>query len=168
MRNGLTVNMSTAILAVIISLSAITASGAQELRSPGAPDAAFGTGGEVIVQPNRACATGCVESLGSQAEALAVAPDGSVLLAGTAQNRGPNGHRTLLVRLNANGTLDRTFGTEGYATGLPGRSCLCHTSTPPKTVACWPLSVGPRVLGHSASSVSLRPARSTQLSQRRA
>jgi len=86
----------------------------------GSVDPSFGQGGETIVQPNPRCANGCVEAMGSQAAALAVAPDGRIVLAGNSVRAGADGQRSWLVRLEPNGTLDRAFGVGGYAEGQNG------------------------------------------------
>jgi uncharacterized delta-60 repeat protein len=81
-------------------------------------DPSFGQGGEAVVQPNPACASGCVEFFGSHAEALAIASNGSILLAGNGAPAGPGVGRSWLVRLGPNGVLDTSFGSGGYAEGV--------------------------------------------------
>jgi uncharacterized delta-60 repeat protein len=81
----------------------------------GVLDTSFGTGGEV----------GIIFGLGAEtfnsASALVVQPDGKILVVGTASSlHGPS--EFALARLNADGTLDSSFGTKGMvvtAFGLP-------------------------------------------------
>ena len=68
----------------------------------GTLDAGFGTGGKVTTP---------VGATGDQALALALQPDGRIVLAGYCTNGGNTDFCAL--RYNANGTLDATFGTAG-------------------------------------------------------
>lgn len=86
---------------------------------PGAMDPTFGQGGETVVQPNPLCSSGCVQPGGSEAQAVALGPSGSVILAGNSSGRGFGAARSWLARLAPDGTLDHTFGTAGYAEGEP-------------------------------------------------
>jgi uncharacterized delta-60 repeat protein len=73
-------------------------------NSDGSPDASFGSGGAVI------------QTFGADESAAAVVrlAGGKLLVAGTVQ--GPNDHDFLLVRFNADGSVDTSFGTGGEAT----------------------------------------------------
>jgi uncharacterized delta-60 repeat protein len=71
----------------------------------GALDSAFGSGGKVDVS----AAFGA--SGNSEARALAIQPDGKLLVAGYAS--GPGNSEFLIARLNVNGTLDTGFGGSG-------------------------------------------------------
>lgn len=74
----------------------------------GGLDPSFGNGGKVATAFNNA---------GRSDEALAVAvqPDGKILVAGTS-DQGATGYDFALARYNADGTLDTTFGTGGRVT----------------------------------------------------
>jgi uncharacterized delta-60 repeat protein len=71
----------------------------------GQPDTLFGVGGKVDIN---AAAT---SNGNSEARALAVQPDGKLLVAGYAF--GPGNSELLVMRLNSDGTPDNTFGTGG-------------------------------------------------------
>jgi len=93
-------------------------------NSDGTPDPTFGTGGGVITpraSPN--------EDPNEEANDVKIGPDGSIYVAGSDFNgsgQGPSGPsetagRVLVVRYNADGTLDPTFGNGGKTlTGIPG------------------------------------------------
>jgi uncharacterized delta-60 repeat protein len=87
---------------------------------PGDLDSSFGQGGEATVQPNPTCAHGCVEFFGSHAQALAIEPNGAVMLVGNGSSEGPGAEGPWLARLDAHGALDTSFGDRGYAEGIPG------------------------------------------------
>ncbi len=72
-------------------------------NSDGTPDAGFGTAGMV---------SSAVGDAGAQANALAVQPDGMIVVAGTAFSRG-NPDEFLVARYTHNGALDTTFGAGG-------------------------------------------------------
>jgi uncharacterized delta-60 repeat protein len=78
-------------------------------------DPSFGQGGYVRVQTNESCKRVCVEFGGSYAEALALQPDGGILLGGRNENSAPSLAPTpgALVGLSPNGTLDSSFGVGG-------------------------------------------------------
>jgi uncharacterized delta-60 repeat protein len=71
----------------------------------GQPDAGFGNGGKLDID---AAAT---LSGDSEARALLIQPDGKLLVAGYAS--GPGNYDFLVMRLNANGSPDTTFGSGG-------------------------------------------------------
>lgn len=71
----------------------------------GTLDAAFGTGGKVVTAVGAARAT-------DQAHAVAVQPDGKILVGGLTATTGTD-YDFLLVRYNADGSLDGTFGNGG-------------------------------------------------------
>ncbi len=78
--------------------------------APGDLDATFGFGGKVLWDsPN---------NLNYYGKAVAVQPDGKILVAGTENNIGYGGG-SRIIRFNPNGTLDSTFGTNGIIT-FPG------------------------------------------------
>jgi uncharacterized delta-60 repeat protein len=91
--------------------------------APGDLDPSFGEGGEFAFQANPACHPGCVELAGSHMTALAMQRDGKIVLGGRngyiGAPGGTVGPPTSLVRLNANGTLDATFGRQGLVEGPP-------------------------------------------------
>lgn len=66
----------------------------------GNPDTSFGSGGKVMLR---------IGGQRSKGEALAIQPDGKILVCGGIQNNANFG----VLRLNANGTLDASFGTSG-------------------------------------------------------
>lgn len=68
-------------------------------------DVTFGTGGKVLTS---------VSERSDVAYAIAVQPDGKILVAGSSdQSAAGNGLDFMLVRYNTNGTLDTTFGNGG-------------------------------------------------------
>jgi uncharacterized delta-60 repeat protein len=82
------------------------------LNADGTRDATFGTGGETDFTFN---AAGTIVQPATDALAqLAVAPDGSIVFAGTliwpSQDYSPTGSQLVVGRLHANGTPDTTFG----------------------------------------------------------
>ncbi|TMB40384.1 MAG: hypothetical protein E6J55_21300 [Deltaproteobacteria bacterium] len=72
----------------------------------GSLDTTFGTGGTVITS---------MGTDGTGASALVLQPDGKLVAAGTTTNDG-SAYDFTLVRYNANGSLDATFGTGGKVT----------------------------------------------------
>jgi uncharacterized delta-60 repeat protein len=79
------------------------------LLSNGAVDGAFGSGGRVEAN-----------TLGGEAKALARQPDGKIVVAGWAFNSSLSYQAWFyLVRLNANGALDTSFGNGGTNKELP-------------------------------------------------
>ena len=72
-------------------------------NSNGTLDATFGTGGVVLYD-------GPVNAI-DEAKAVAIQPDGKIVVVGTARNL--NNYDVLVLRYNINGTLDPTFGTGG-------------------------------------------------------
>ncbi len=77
---------------------------ATRLNLDGSVDASFGTGGGATL-----FTTGGSAGM-TQAEAVAIQPDGKVVLAGEV------GGKPTVARLNANGSVDTTFGTAGSST----------------------------------------------------
>jgi uncharacterized delta-60 repeat protein len=75
----------------------------------GAPDPSFGEGGTVVV-------TNVPDSYTAWFTAMALQPDGKILVAGTAQQTETSDWLFLLARFNANGSLDASFGTDGITT----------------------------------------------------
>lgn len=73
----------------------------------GTLDPTFGTGGKV---------TTAVGSFGSLGQAVAIQPDGKIVVAGYSEVNGLNQTDFALVRYNANGTLDMSFDTDGKLT----------------------------------------------------
>jgi uncharacterized delta-60 repeat protein len=71
----------------------------------GALDAGFGSGGKVDINAS------ATSNGNSEARALVVQPDGKLLVAGYAF--GPGNSEFLVLRLNADGSLDGTFGSGG-------------------------------------------------------
>jgi uncharacterized delta-60 repeat protein len=79
---------------------------AARLTENGSLDATFGTNGIAII-PNPA---GVGEDV---ANAIAIQPDGKIILAGEWKVPGFTDGHTALVRLNENGSIDNSFGTNG-------------------------------------------------------
>lgn len=81
-----------------------------KLLANGQLDTSFGVGGRQIIQtqPYGAAAT-------TLFDAAAMAPDGKILLGGRCDHCGGGSSDDFVaVRLNANGTVDSTFGTSGW------------------------------------------------------
>lgn len=74
----------------------------------GGLDPSFGTGGKVSTAFNNG-------GRSDEAQAVAVQPDGKILVAGTS-DQGASGYDFALARYNADGTLDATFGNGGRVT----------------------------------------------------
>jgi uncharacterized delta-60 repeat protein len=91
--------------------------------SDGAPDRAFGRAGIAIL------AFGFRHRCG--AEAIAVQPDGRVLVAGyvEAKSRGGTEKRLAVMRLRANGTVDRSFGHGGIVSLGRGTEAIATALT---------------------------------------
>ena len=81
------------------------------LNSDGGLDTSFGVGGSV---------TATIGATGNTSRALALQPDGKILVAGDYANGSNNDFA--VVRFNANGTLDTTFGSGGKAVSPAGTS----------------------------------------------
>jgi uncharacterized delta-60 repeat protein len=73
----------------------------------GALDTSFGTGGKVLTT---------VSSFGDAVYAVAIQTDGKILVAGTVLLPAGGDTAFLILRYNATGTLDQTFGTSGVVT----------------------------------------------------
>ncbi|HSD03595.1 MAG TPA: Calx-beta domain-containing protein, partial [Gaiellales bacterium] len=76
-------------------------------KPDGSPNSAFGTSGIVTTD---------IRGQGDQANAVAVQPDGKILVAGFATSASGIDSDFALVRYNADGTLDQSFGTGGIVT----------------------------------------------------
>jgi uncharacterized delta-60 repeat protein len=77
-------------------------------RPDGTPDPAFGTGGSVLTDVGNA-------HRDDTGRALALAPDGGVVVAGGSSAARGTDHDTLLLRYRPGGSLDRRFGQGGVA-----------------------------------------------------
>ncbi len=76
-------------------------------KSDGTPDATFGSGGKVRID------TG---SVGAIVFDMAIQPDGRIVLAGKSYvSSEATGYDVVVLRYNANGSLDTTFGSGGRA-----------------------------------------------------
>lgn len=104
----------------IITLDSVTLSGANSptsfcvarFNADGSLDASFGTGGRVVTDLGTGSATpNCVS----------IQPDGKIVAAGMA-GRSVSGSDMALVRYNADGSLDSTFGSQGIAIHQLGAS----------------------------------------------
>jgi len=93
------------VLAGSIAVTGGSNFGVVRLTPTGALDATFGGSGKAVIS------FAATESAGtSRAAAVAVQPDGRIVVAGTTSG---NGDDFAVVRLNADGTLDTTFGSGG-------------------------------------------------------
>ncbi len=83
----------------------------EQFNANGTPDTTFGTDGQVILGPNGVAVGGAYFQYG------ALQADGQIVLAGIAPNpQSTNGSRAVAVlRLDANGQVDTTYGTNGLA-----------------------------------------------------
>jgi len=88
--------------------------GVARLNADGSPDNSFGTGGKVTID---------FKGKGDQPSCVIIQSDGKIVVAGYA-NVGsagtPNDTALALARLNANGSLDGTFGSKGRVTTALG------------------------------------------------
>jgi len=78
--------------------------GIARFNTDGTLDSTFGNSGEVMFQ---------VDDLITIANAVAIQNDSKILVAGTAYNGG-NHDKIALLRLNSDGSIDSTFGNDGY------------------------------------------------------
>ncbi|WP_061290041.1 M10 family metallopeptidase C-terminal domain-containing protein [Azotobacter vinelandii] len=76
------------------------------LNADGTLDAGFGSDGKAIFD---------IAESNDQGRSLAVQPDGKILVAGYSYNPGSNNNDFSVIRLNADGTLDTDFGSDGKA-----------------------------------------------------
>ncbi len=86
-----------------------------EFNANGTLDTSFGNGGEVTTSADPAGDVGL--------SAVLVEPDGDILVGGGIAGAPKAAHLTALIRYNANGTLDTSFGSGGFAVqnvGSPG------------------------------------------------
>jgi uncharacterized delta-60 repeat protein len=115
------VHTPTRALTLAVSLALLVTPAAW--AAPGDLDSSFGQGGHTVVQVNKACLRGCVEFGGSYADALALQPDGGIVLGGYNNYIGAGAPRDAvpgaLVRLRPNGTLDTSFGGSGGIVNTP-------------------------------------------------
>jgi uncharacterized delta-60 repeat protein len=103
---------------------------AARYNANGTLDNTFGNGGKVITDvlpPVKGSKGG--DNYGNFADAIAVQPDGKIVLAGLADTNDPGiTDYFALVRYNANGTLDTTFGSGGKViTSIHATRYLSHT-----------------------------------------
>lgn len=96
----MTVRAAVAVAVAALALPAAVAGGSA-VAAAGDVDASFGTGGESVVPLGP----------GARASALALAPDGRIVVAG--DGRGPDGEKVLTARFMPNGALDRSFAATG-------------------------------------------------------
>jgi len=75
------------------------------LNPNGTIDTSFGIGGKAAISFG--------DLYNESAAAVAVQPDGKIIVAGAAQPPGSSGYDFALARFNANGSLDTTFGSGG-------------------------------------------------------
>jgi uncharacterized delta-60 repeat protein len=111
---GLALEPDGRILAAGMSVGPPQAFALARFSPDGQPDSSFGSGGAVIT------------AIGSQgyAQAVAVQPDGKIVLAGSSKDRFlDRGFSDFAVaRYDPNGSLDRSFGTDGTVTTSIGEA----------------------------------------------
>lgn len=78
---------------------------AQIAQAAGELDTSFGSGGKVVVK--------IAAQKNDFARAVAVAPDGGIIIGGEVGDWTANNNSSVLVRLNPNGSLDERFGSGG-------------------------------------------------------
>ena len=89
-------------------------------RPDGSLDAGFGVGGRVLVD---------FGNTADGASAVAIQPDGKIVVVGSAYSPGTSRTDIALVRFNADGTPDPNFGTNGKVTNVfPGGSSSAASS----------------------------------------
>jgi uncharacterized delta-60 repeat protein len=79
----------------------------------GSLDATFGTGGQVLAGFGSGQSGG---TLGDVANGVALQPDGKIVVAGSVPRPATSAHDFVLIRFNADGSLDTGFGTGGLVT----------------------------------------------------
>ncbi len=104
------------IVAGQIDANGKTNCGAARFNADGSLDTSFATNGRFIFLPFQ---------IGScRSPAIALQPDGKILLGGNTFTPSPDnssgGDDAILIRLNANGTLDSSFGTNGFLVTFTG------------------------------------------------
>ena len=73
------------------------------MNSNGSPDSSFGGTGEVYLKVGT----------NTSPRAVALQPDGKIVVGGTTWYQGPNAYKAVVARYNSNGTLDKGFGNKG-------------------------------------------------------
>jgi uncharacterized delta-60 repeat protein len=113
-------SMVTRVSGLVASLFVWMLVAAPAWAAPGDLDPTFGHGGHVRVQANAGCQRGCVEFGGSYADAMALEPDGGIVLGGYDNYIGAGGGEFgpghppgALLRLSPRGALDTSFGAGG-------------------------------------------------------
>ena len=91
---------------ILFVLIAITAAQQTLSAAPGDLDLTFGSGGKVLTGIGAGAVTG---------RGMVIQPDGKIVVAGATDLNNPNSD-FLVVRYNADGTLDATFDADGKAT----------------------------------------------------
>lgn len=117
------------------------------LAQPGSPDTAFNGSGKV--QTDVSTAYGAVNDMYAY-------PDGKLLVAGISY-AGGNDSRTTLVRYNANGSLDSTFGTGGVVNLNP--NLFNQTEEAPFGLAVYPATGKIAVVAEHSTGVLPAPTR---------
>ncbi len=103
---GLTKIMAKLLLIIIIINGGLFSSAfAQCNYAPAIPDYSFGSAGEVTTNINPI----------EYGKDIVVQPDGKVIVAGNSLSTGSTGWDFTIIRYNANGSIDTTFGTSGIA-----------------------------------------------------
>lgn len=85
------------------------------LNTNGKLDTSFGGGTGYV----RLDLDGLASATGENAAALVIQPDGKIVAVGTLRFDSEGAGSVLVVRLNANGTPDATFGSAGFKLGMP-------------------------------------------------
>lgn len=113
-------------------------------NADGSPDATFGTGGRVTIVARG----GSTDTM----KALALQPDGRILVAGFAATLGQNNDDFAVLRFNTDGSPDLSFGTQGLAItdfdGLNDAAIGVFVQPDGKIVAAGHAMLGPLVRGN--------------------
>ena len=109
--------MSRACLVATLATLLISLAAPVVWAAPDSLDPSFGQGGYAVFQVNKACLRRCIELAGSYADALALQPNGRIVLGGynnyIGAGAGFEWAPGALIRLLPNGALDTSFGAGG-------------------------------------------------------
>jgi uncharacterized delta-60 repeat protein len=95
--------------------------GVARFNAEGTIDETFGTGGVVI--------SNFISF--DRADALAIQPDGKIIVAGDSNSTGTGPYTAYLFRYNSNGTPDETFGSSGLGAAITGSFDVAAVSLQP-------------------------------------
>jgi uncharacterized delta-60 repeat protein len=89
------------------------------LNPDGTLDTSFGTGGVVV----------SLLPWQEEAATVTIQPDGKIVVGGSQTNDTKRNNALMAARYNANGSLDASFGVNGFATAGPGTSSSLYATT---------------------------------------